>query len=166
MSIGRICSRIVHLADRGETVLAAASRMKAHDVGSLVVVDEHRHPIGLVTDRDLVMRVMAEGRAPEATRVEAVMSHQPRSVSATTPIEDVVASMRAFGIRRMPVIGDSGELIGIVSIDDVLDLLASELGNVRHVLAKSARGVAPPTRTSPSGRGQGSARHHAGGLHA
>jgi CBS domain-containing protein len=136
MSIGKICSREVHLAEAHETVLAAAMRMKAHNVGTLVVVDE-KHPIGILTDRDLVVRVMAEERSPAATLVESVMSYRLRTVSEQASVEDALASMRGLGARRLPVVGRSGELVGIVSLDDVLELLAGELDDVRRLLVKS-----------------------------
>lgn len=144
MTVGKICAREVHLADAGEPVLAAAVRMKQQNVGCLVVLGAGRRPIGIVTDRDLVTRVMTEGHQPGAVRVEQVMTHHPRVAREDTPIEDALAAMRRFGVRRMPVVDGGGALIGIVSVDDALELLAGELGNVSRVLGQSLSGVAPP----------------------
>jgi len=151
MSIGKVCSRVVHTAEREETVQAVASRMKQHDVGTVVVV-EGAKPVGILTDRDLVVRVLTEGRAPATTRVDGVMTQHPRTLPEGTSIEDALASMRQLGVRRMPVVDARGELVGLLSIDDVLELLAAELGNVGRVVAQSTRGSlpsAPPPRRAP-----------------
>lgn len=134
MTIGKICQREVHLADIGESALAAAQRMREHNVGTLLVLDEEHKPVGILTDRDLVLRVMAVGLAPDRTRVVDVMTAHPRTVSESTPIEDVVAAMRGLGVRRVPVVAADGRLAGVVSLDDVLALLAEELGSLGRLL--------------------------------
>ncbi len=145
MTIGSICSRIVHTAETGETALDAALRMKRENVGTLLVLDLARRPIGILTDRDLVVRLMTEGRAPQSIKVVDVMTHDPRTVAEDASIRDVLAAMRALGVRRMPVTGKRGELVGVVSIDDVIELLAGELANLGRTLAKAAPGTAAPS---------------------
>ena len=81
MSVGRICTRSVDLADPGESVQIAASRMNTRNVGTLLVIDEQKHPIGILTDRDLAIRVVGKGLDPESTTVESVMSPTPESVT-------------------------------------------------------------------------------------
>jgi CBS domain-containing protein len=154
MSIGKICCREIHLAEPGETVARAAVRMKERNVGTLVVVGADRRPIGILTDRDLVVRVLAEGRDPARLRVQDAMTGHPRTLSEATPIEDALATMRRLGVRRMPVVGGKGELVGLVSIDDVLPLLAQELGNLSRVLEHSAGGAGPPAMVAAAGRAE------------
>ncbi len=126
MSVGRICSREVYLVEESDSVAAAAKRMKSARVGTLVVVDEEKAPIGIITDRDLALRVLAEDRDPQAVMVRAVMTGDVRMVSEDTPIESALSLMRSVRCRRLPVINESREVVGIVSVDDVLLLLAEE----------------------------------------
>lgn len=137
MSIGRICSRQVSVVEPHETAATAAARMRERNVGTLVVLGPGRRPIGIVTDRDLVVRVIAAGRDAAAMRVVDVMTAEPRTLVEPTRIEDALVEMRRLGVRRMPVVGSAGELLGLVSIDDLLALLARELGNLSHVIGHS-----------------------------
>lgn len=149
MSVGTICSRIVHVAEPGERVIDVALRMRSANVGTVVVLDAQKRPVGMLTDRDLVVRVIAEGREPEATRIEAVMTREPAVAAVDLPIEQALLRMRQRGVRRLPVVDTRGELIGIVSVDDIVELLAGEIGNVGRVLAQSAAStVAPPVARS------------------
>jgi CBS domain-containing protein len=143
MSVGRICLREVSLAERGESVLEAARRMRERGVGTLVVLDDARRPVGLVTDRDLALRVVATGGDPSAVSVTYVMTEHPRTVSETTPIESALSLMRSGTFRRLPVVDDDGKLVGIVTLDDVLGLLAEEFALIGALLEREApRGAA------------------------
>jgi CBS domain-containing protein len=138
VSVGRICLREVDLAQPGESAIEAACRMRDRRVGTLVVVDGAGRPVGLVTDRDLALRVVATGADPRVISVREVMTPHPRTVSEGTAIESALAVMRSGVLRRLPVVNDRGELVGILSLDDVLDLLAEEFGLVRGLLAREA----------------------------
>jgi CBS domain-containing protein len=138
MSVGKICIRDVDLADTGETVQVAAARMHARKVGTLVVLDRDKVPIGIVTDRDLAVRVVAEGRDPYQTTVGDVMSTCPRSVKEDLPIEAALTVMRSGPYRRIPVVDSAGKLAGLVSLDDVLDLLAEEFSQVGALLKQES----------------------------
>ena len=148
MSVGRICCREVHLAELQESVQAAAERMQQRNVGTLVVIDADRRPVGLLTDRDLALRVIVPGRDPRQTTVADVATTHPRTVSLETPIEDALAIMRDLGVRRLPVVGPEGRLVGLLSVDDVLGLLAEEMGSLGGILEHSAPGRVPPARAS------------------
>ncbi len=136
MSVGRICTRYVDLADAEETVQAAARRMAERKVGTLVILNRADEPIGIVTDRDLVVRVLAQGKDPHQTRVEEVMTRSLTTVSEATPIEHALAIMRAGGFRRLPVTAGDGTLAGLVSLDDILSLLAEEFFSVGTLVEK------------------------------
>ncbi len=138
MTIGRICQRDVDLVDSGEPIKAAAQRMAARNVGSLLVLDDRRRPIGLVTDRDIALRVVAAGADPCCTRVRDVMTVRPESVGEDIPIEEALAVMRSLGVRRLPVVDCGGALAGVVSVDDILALLATEFGDVSRILERSS----------------------------
>ena len=134
MSVGRICIREVDTAEVTELVQAAADRMNARNVGTLIVLNPERHPLGIVTDRDLAVRVVARGKDPFATTVGDVMTLFPRTVREDTPIEDAIAMMRVGPFRRVPVVDRQGKLVGLLSIDDVLELLAEEFRDIGKLL--------------------------------
>jgi CBS domain-containing protein len=147
MSAGRLCTRSVSIATPEESVRAAAARMREHGVGTLVVLDAQGGVLGILTDRDVVLRVVAEGRDPEATPLGEVMSAPAHCVSESTPIEDALAHMARAATRRLVVTGDDGRLVGLLALDDVLELLAEEAGTIGHLLRRSGGG---PSRGSAS----------------
>lgn len=133
MSVGRICVREVEVISARESVRSAAGRMHAGRVGTLVVVDNGVRPIGIVTDRDLALRVLGAG-LDASTPVGDVMSPAPSGVSNSTPIEDALRLMRAGRFRRVPVVDSEGKLAGLLSLDDILDLLAEEFKEIGELL--------------------------------
>ena len=140
MSAGRICVREVDLADVDESVQVAAERMHARNVGTLVVRGEGDEPMGIVTDRDLAIRVVGQGLDPTQTTVGEIMSGGLVSVSEDTPIEGVLTRMRSGPYRRLPVVDDSGKLVGLISIDDILDLLAEEMNDIGALIGRESPG--------------------------
>jgi len=149
MSVGRICSRTTHLADPEESAQAAAGRMKDQNVGTLLVVDGARKPVGIVTDRDIALRVVAAGLDPHKATVGHIMTSHPRCVQERVAIEDAVATMRGLGVRRLPVVDAEEHLAGILSIDDVLGLVTEELSNLGRIVDLSHPGAGVP-ETRPS----------------
>lgn len=144
MTIGRICNRDVDLAEIGESVQAAAERMLQRSVGTLVVLDESRKPVGILTDRDLATRVLGLKRDGQ-TLVGEVMTQNVKTVCEETPIEDVVAAMKSEVARRFPVVDVEGKLVGLVSVDDILLLLAEEFTMIGQLLERETpRRVARP----------------------
>ena len=139
MSAGKICSRTVYTSTPDEWVVDAAGRMRDRGVGTLVVVDEEARPVGIVTDRDIAIRCVADGRNPETTNVLDVMSTNPSTVGEDTAIEDALSGMAGLGIRRAVVTDDAGRLAGILSLDDVIDLLAEEATMIGRLLRSQAR---------------------------
>jgi CBS domain-containing protein len=134
MSLHRICVREVDLAEPYESVQAAADRMLARNVGSLVIVDAERKPVGIITDRDLTLRVMAAGRNPYVTTVSEVMTQPVSTVPEDASIGEVILAMRSGPHRRLIVVDECGGLAGVVSIDDLLDMLIREFAELCEVL--------------------------------
>ena len=130
LTAGEICARSVTIAF-GETPLDGAARlMRDNHVGCLVVVDEvagKRIVVGVLTDRDIVTAVVAPGLDAAALRVEDVMTTDLVTAREDDSLIDLVRTMRRKGVRRIPVVGGQGELIGVVTLDDVLDVLSQEL---------------------------------------
>ena len=138
MSAGRICSRVVATASPDETIGAAARRMAEYDVGTIVVLegDRAKRAVGIVTDRDIVTRCVAEKLDPEATPVSRLMTTTIQSVGEHTPIEQALARMGSAGTRRVVVTGEADRLVGILSLDDVLGLLVEAASAVGRLLEK------------------------------
>jgi signal-transduction protein with cAMP-binding, CBS, and nucleotidyltransferase domain len=103
-----------------------AERMAERGVGCVVVVGEGSRPIGVITDRDLAIRVIGAGRDSGSTPASAVMSHPVRTADASLSFDRVVSEMREHGIRRMPIV-DGTKLVGLVALDDVVSELARDL---------------------------------------
>ena len=137
MSVGRICNRDVDTAHYDEAVLDSARRMRDRQVGTVIVVDDMR-PVGILTDRDLTVRVLAGGLDPQATRVSEVMTPSPTTIGEDESIETAVGYMRAGRFRRLPVVGRDGRVVGILALDDVLELVAEELADIGQLLKREA----------------------------
>jgi CBS domain-containing protein len=151
MTIGRLAIRDVHLVRPEETVVDAARRMRDERVGTLVVLDEDRRPRGIVTDRDLVRRVLCDDRKePRTTRVEDVMTHAAQTAGEDTPIETALAMMRARHHRRLLVVDGTGRLAGILSLDDLLGLLADEVYRMGDLVAEQTRPARGRVRANES----------------
>jgi CBS domain-containing protein len=136
MSVGRICQREIDVAEPSETIAAVAARMQQREVGALVVLDEERRVTGIVTDRDLVLRVLARKKDPQKTLVEDVMTRAPYTVTEETSIENAVSLMHSGEFRRLPIVDDDRRLVGLVSLDDVLLLLCEEFASIRGLLQR------------------------------
>jgi CBS domain-containing protein len=138
MSAGVICSRTVVTVSPAETIRTAAGRMAEHDVGTLIVVerDGRDRPVGVVTDRDLALRCIAGRLDPETTPVSQVMTGPVTSVGEDTPIDEAISRMAATARRRLVITGDGGRVVGILSLDDVLDLMFEEGKSVARLLEK------------------------------
>ncbi len=131
LTTGEICTRGVTIAFRKTPLNGAARLMRENHVGCLVVVDEDaglRTVVGLLTDRDIVTAVVASDLDPGTLLVEDVMTTDPVTAREEDSLIDLMYTMRRKGVRRIPVVGGKGELIGVVTLDDVLDILAQELG--------------------------------------
>jgi len=125
MSIERFCTRDVVTVPPSATVATAAARMATENVGALVVVDDHK-PVGIVTDRDLVLRVLAKGHAADTTAIRDVMTSDPVCISADASLEGAVSRMKSHRFRRLIVVNKAQEVVGIMALDDILRLLAEE----------------------------------------
>ncbi len=139
MAIGEICSREVVYVRRDENIRAAAELMRQYHVGSLVVVDDRetgRAPAGIITDRDIVVAVVALGLDPEAIRAEDVMSREMFTVGENTGVAETAELMRMKGIRRLPVTDRGGALVGIVAADDLLSLLSEEMSALATMVSR------------------------------
>ena len=138
MNVSDLSNPFVAVAQRATPLTEAARLMREHHVGSLVVVDETgrgRVPIGILTDRDIVVTVVAKDVDPRTLTVGEVMSGDLATVRPTDAAVDALQLMRRRGIRRLPVVSETGTLAGIVTIDDLLAVVAEQLSDVARVIA-------------------------------
>ena len=137
MTIGLICNHNVATIDPKEGVVDAAVRMREEHVGDLVVVEQRgsvRTPIGILTDRDIVVGVVAKRVSAESLTVGDVMTRDLLTVREDNGVEFALREMRRGGVRRVPVVGKRGELVGVVSIDDILQHLATQLDRLADIV--------------------------------
>ncbi len=138
MAIGFYCNREVVITGPETTVYEAAQLMRTHHVGTLIIAEKEdslTRPIGIVTDRDLVLGVMAPGLKPELILVSDIMAEKLHTVREEESLVETIRIMRGHGIRRIPVVDRQGTLQGIVSLDDLVVLLAEEMGELSKLIA-------------------------------
>jgi CBS domain-containing protein len=142
MPIGELCNREVVIIEAQAPVEEAAILMRDRHVGDLVVVEQRAGqpvPVGMLTDRDIVVEVLAEKVDPQSVVVRDIMSTSLFTAREDDELVDVVTSMRGHGVRRMPVVNAQGGLEGILAADDVLELLAEQMNGLAGLAAVEQR---------------------------
>jgi CBS domain-containing protein len=136
MEVGKLCTVDTVCCARDESVQGAALLMRKHHVGDIVVVDDadgERTPAGIVTDRDIVVSVVALGLDPASLQVGDIMTDDLLTADEHDDVSATIERMRLRGIRRVPVVGEGGRLAGIVSADDLLGFLAEEMEDLARI---------------------------------
>lgn len=136
MHIGQLCTSQATHCTRDETVQGAALLMRRHHVGDVIVVDQFDGasvPVGILTDRDIVVSVIAPGLDPASLQVGDIMSEDLLTARDSDDVYETIEKMRLRGIRRVPVVDAGGSLAGIVSADDLLEFLAEEMGELSRI---------------------------------
>ena len=142
MCIGKFCNRNVVCANRDTTVVEAAHLMRHNHVGNVIVIDEvdgGRRPIGIVTDRDIVVEIVAAGLDPNLVKVGDLLLQPLVTVEERTGYAETIRLMTVNGVRRMPIVSDAGLLVGIVTLDDVLHQLALPLVELSDLAIRERR---------------------------
>jgi CBS domain-containing protein len=141
MTIGSICTHRVITVDRHVDIAAAAEVMRENHIGYLIVTDAASggaSPVGVLTDRDIIVKVMAKDVDPHTLMVGDVMTPEPLTAAEDDGISETLHRMRRLGVRRVPVVGARGQVTGVLSIDDVVDHLVGQLtdvaGSIRNEL--------------------------------
>jgi len=139
MQVGEICTREVVCASVETTVAAAAKLMRQYHIGDVIVTREEngrRIPLGIVTDRDVVLGVVAPELNPAALTVGDIMGPELLTGGEMEDVFDAIQRMRNKGVRRMPVVQDDGSLAGILSVDDVIEVLAEEMNQLARLISR------------------------------
>jgi len=143
MTVGEVCKRSVVVAAKNETIVEAANHMRASHVGDLVVVEDRqgrRVPIGVITDRDIVVGAVAPNSGHiESLLVGDLMTPDVVTARETDPIEAALKKMEEHGIRRLPVVDGNGALVGIVTLDDALQVLTEQQIGLVKIVAEEQR---------------------------
>ena len=130
MTVGEICNREIIVIQRDESVQEAAKLMRQFHVGAVIVIDKPNGctvPIGIITDRDLVVEVMATELDETVITVGDIMTPDIVAVKENTATNEAIELMRRKTVRRLPVVDESGELIGILTLDDALQILSEQM---------------------------------------
>ena len=139
MPIGEICVREVVVARRDTTVQEAAHLMRHHHVGNLLVVERNNGsgsvPVGIVTDRDITISVVATRLDPAVFTLGDLLTGDLVAADEEQGIFETIQQMRQKGVRRMPVVNREGGLVGIVSLDDMVQLLADEMNELAKLVS-------------------------------
>lgn len=138
MLLKDLCSLDVACCGPDTSVREAARLMRRAHVGDLVVVDNpegQRIPIGVVTDRDLVLEALAEGLDANHTAVARLMRQPVVIANEDEDVTAVIARMRTHAVRRVPVVNARGATVGIVALDDLLRMLISEAGTLLEIVS-------------------------------
>lgn len=135
MNVGELCNREVVIIEKNDSILPAAKLMRAHHVGDLVVVDRQEGignvPVGIITDRDIVIEIIAEEIELDSLTIGDVMSYELVTVYDDEAIFETVKRMRSQGVRRVPVVNrPHGTLEGILALDDLIDLMAEQINDL------------------------------------
>jgi CBS domain-containing protein len=130
MTVGKFCNRDVVVTRKESTIMEVARLMRQHHVGDIVIVDDNGDqpkPIGIITDRDIVMQLVACDVSLDDVLAGDIMSFELVTVHEQDSIWDAMNLMRTKGIRRLPVVNKENGLEGIITIDDLHELLGDEL---------------------------------------
>jgi CBS domain-containing protein len=142
MKVGEYCKRAVIAIKAGSDAAAAAQLMREEHVGFLIVYrdgDELQKPIGVLTDRDLVLAVLARNVDPHAVTVGDVMTRQPLIANENDELNDMLQGMRLTGVRRVPVVDARGALAGIFALDDAIDLITGLMCDIAGSIKSEQR---------------------------
>ena len=137
MFIGEICNRDVVIASRDTSVTELARLMREQHVGSIVITKEQNQcqiPIGIITDRDLVIELLSKDIDISKVSAADIMNTELTTVRESNHIHDTLKLMRGKGIRRIPVVNDENVLVGILTVDDLLDVVISELDDIVNLV--------------------------------
>ncbi len=139
MRIGEICTREVVYCERHTGIVEVAQLMRRHHVGDVIVADavgDTLRPVGIVTDRDLAVEVLAQRADPDALTAHDLMSQDLELVREGEHVYDAIVRMREHGVSRLPVIDECDALIGVLTADDVNEFLAEELTLVAGIVPR------------------------------
>lgn len=142
MNVGQCCNRAVVAVSSHADIVEAAELMRRKHVGFLVVLDPddpQRRPVGVLTDRDIVLQVIAREVSAHSVTVRDVMSPRPMIAAESDELNELVQGMRFAGIRRAPVVDARGTLSGVIAVDDAIEVIAAMLSDLSGSIKSEQR---------------------------
>jgi CBS domain-containing protein len=136
MSLQRFCKRPTVTIAPEKTIQEACQLMEERNVGCLVV-EEQGKLCGILTDRDIALRVAGQGKDPQLTHVGTVMTANPVRIPVDSTLHELTMLMHSQHVRRVPIIDASGRAIGIVTLDDLLALLGDEMSDLANTVSEA-----------------------------
>lgn len=132
MNVGELCIRDVVIAEKSTSIHEVAKLMREHHVGDVVIVEEkygERVPVGIITDRDIIIELVATGVDLDIVAVGDTMSFDLLTALVDDDVFDLIKRMQIKGVRRVPIVNERGGLEGIISVDDLIDVFAEQMVN-------------------------------------
>jgi len=142
MNVGEICTREVVIVNRNDSVLEAARLMRQYHVGDVIVIDrkaEQNIPAGILTDRDIVIELVAKEVDAASVSAGDIMSNDLLTAIEDDDLTELIQKMQIRGVRRAPVLNNQGELVGIVSKDDLIELIGEQLSSLVTLVNRGER---------------------------
>lgn len=139
MDVNVICNHNVATIDKSAGIADAAALMRTEHVGNLIVAEvrgDARVPIGILTDRDIVVGVVAKGTAPNDVTVGDAMTRNLLTVREDASVDFALREMRRYGVRRAPVVRANGDLVGVIAADDIIEHIADQLGRLAELIRR------------------------------
>lgn len=137
MSIGYICTRNVVVAEKDISIREVGLLMRDKQVGCVVILEDVeflKKPIGIITDRDIVLRVLLKDLNVDETKVADVMTSQIVTIQEMASIQNSLEFMRLEKVRRVPVVNSQDELVGIVTANDIIENITDELHELSRLI--------------------------------
>ena len=142
MLVGELCNRDVVVVDKDASTQVAIKLMREYHVGDVVVVEERlgqRVPIGILTDRDVVIELLAEDVDMDAVSVGDIMSYELVVAREADQLTSTIKKMKSKGIRRLPVVNEQGGLVGILALDDMIEIMAELMDDLASLVRKEQK---------------------------
>lgn len=142
MLVGEACNREVVVVDKEAATKVAIGLMRDYHVGDVVVVEDRlgqQIPIGILTDRDVVVELLAEDVDLDAVSVGDIMSYELQVAREGDELTNTIKKMKHKGIRRLPVVNEQGGLVGILTLDDIVEIMAELMGDLASLVKKEQK---------------------------
>lgn len=144
MTIYTVCQTNVVSVSPHTTIGFVSDLMKQKKIGCVIITENHK-PVGIVTDRDLAIRVDLTNNETSSHEISTIMTTDVSTIRKDTGIFEAVQVMKSSKVRRLPVVDMSGRLVGLITVDDIIRLLARELSEIARVIGNES----PTIKCSP-----------------
>lgn len=136
MSLSTLMTKEITSLPQTATALDAAKYMTDMNVGSVIITDEKDKPVGIITDRDITTKVIANEKDPKSVKLKDIMNSPVITIGVEKDIVDATKLMGEYWVRRLPVVDQAGKVVGVISLDDILIFLGLEIQNIANVLKR------------------------------